>query len=236
MPTWRLGGVDGRIVLGGPARAGAHGGGGGRSGGAAVRGRPLDRLPLGEGRPCGGAARGQADGRRPEAEDRRRSGHGAAGVAGGGEPPDPRRVRRPACGADGRARPPVDGGPGAAAVRPDVREAEPARGRAGPRGRGRRARRGGRTRRRAWAGSPGVPGDPGRARRADRHCPPARPRPARAPGEVPRGPSARLSVLGALGREGMATATSVEAAAGGAVFHARLGRVLRPKLRRTRCR
>ena len=50
---------------------------------------------------------------------------------------------------------------------------------------------------------------------------------------MPRGPSARLSVLGALGREGMPTATSVEAAAGGAVFHARLGRVLLPELRRT---
>jgi hypothetical protein len=40
------GGVDGWIVFGGPARAGPGGGGGGRDargGGAAVRGRPLDR-------------------------------------------------------------------------------------------------------------------------------------------------------------------------------------------------
>src|SRR5690242_21903953 len=50
MPIWRDGGVDGWIVFGGPARAGPGGGGGGRDargGGAAVRGRALDRPPLG---------------------------------------------------------------------------------------------------------------------------------------------------------------------------------------------
>ena len=59
------------------------------------------------------------------------------------------------------------------------------------------------------------------------------PRGERAPGEVPRGPWARLSVLGALGREGMPAAMSVEAATGGAVFHACLERVLLPELRRS---
>ena len=62
------------------------------------------------------------------------------------------------------------------ALRLDVKEAEPARGRAGPRGRGRRAggvaggRRGGRGRDRA-----GAAGVPGRVRRADRHGPAPRP-------------------------------------------------------------
>ena len=55
---------------------------------------------------------------------------------------------------DGRAGAPVDGGPGAAAVRLDVKEAQPARGRAGAaRTWPPRAPRGGRTSRRAWAGS-----------------------------------------------------------------------------------
>src|SRR3954471_4170593 len=138
------GGVDGWIVFGGPARAGPGGGGGGRDargGSAAVRGRALDRAPLDAGGPRGGTTDRQADGRRTEAADGRRGGGGAAGVAGGGEPPDPGRVPRPAGRADGRAGPPVDGGPGAAAVRLDVKEADAARGRAGAGGRGRRARR-----------------------------------------------------------------------------------------------
>ena len=60
------------------------------------------------------------------------------------------------------------------------------------------------------------------------------PRGTRAPGKVPRGPWARLSVLGALGREGMLAAMSVKAATDGAVFHAYLERVLLPELRRTK--
>jgi transposase len=42
----------------------------------------------------------------------------------------------------------------------------------------------------------------------------------------------RLSVLGALGREGVLAAMSVEAATDGAVFHAYLEQVLLPELRR----
>ena len=130
------------------------------------------------------------------------------GLAAGGEPPDPGRVPRPAGRADGRAGAPVDGGPGAAAVRLDVKEAEPARGRAGPGGRGRRARRvadgrgggGGRGR----AGAAGVPGRVRRADRAWRACTAAARAATRAPGTVPRGPWARLSVLGALGQGGHA--------------------------------
>src|SRR3954470_4825173 len=132
------GGVDGWIVSGGPARAGPGGGGGGRrarSGGAAVGGRALDRPPLGAGGPRGGTTDRQADGRGTAAADRGRGGGGAAGVVGGGEPPDPGRVPRPARRADGRAGPPVDGGPGAAAVRLDVKEAGAARRPAGGRGR-----------------------------------------------------------------------------------------------------
>src|SRR3954462_11818076 len=113
MPIWRDGGVDGWIVFGGPARAGPGGGGGGRrarGGGAAVRGRPLDRLPLGAGGPHGGAPCRQADGRRAEAEDRGRGGSGLARPVGGGEPPDAGGVPRPAGGADRRAAP-LDGGP-----------------------------------------------------------------------------------------------------------------------------
>src|SRR3954466_16026211 len=131
MPIWRGGGVDGWIVFGGPARGGPGDGGGG---GAAVRGRPLDRLPLGAGGPRRGASCRQAGGRRPEAADHGRGGGGVAGAAAGGEPPHARGVPRPAGRGDGRAGPPVDGGPGAAAVRLDVKEAQPARGRAGPRG------------------------------------------------------------------------------------------------------
>jgi transposase len=56
----------------------------------------------------------------------------------------------------------------------------------------------------------------------------------RARGTVPCGRWTRLSVLGALGREGMLAAMSVEAATSGAVFHAYLDRVLLPELRRTK--
>src|SRR5690349_23793024 len=99
MPISRGGGVDGWIVFGGPARAGIGGGGGGRDargGGAAVRGRPLDRLPLGGGGAHGRAAGRQADGWWPETADHGRGGGGLAGPAARGEPPDPGRVPRPA--------------------------------------------------------------------------------------------------------------------------------------------
>jgi transposase len=57
------------------------------------------------------------------------------------------------------------------------------------------------------------------------------PRGERARGAVPLGPWARLSVLGALGHEGVLAAMSVEGATSGAVFHAYLERVLLPALR-----
>jgi transposase len=60
------------------------------------------------------------------------------------------------------------------------------------------------------------------------------PRGERAHGAVPHGPWVRLSVLGALGQEGMLAVMSVEGAASGAVFHAYLERVLLPELRRTK--
>src|SRR5918911_1051563 len=60
------------------------------------------------------------------------------------------------------------------------------------------------------------------------------PRGERARAAVPHGPWARLSVLGALGHEGILAAMSVEGAASGAVFHAYLERVLLPELRRTK--
>jgi transposase len=60
------------------------------------------------------------------------------------------------------------------------------------------------------------------------------PRGERARGTVPRGPWARLSVLGAPGHEGILAAMSVEAATTGAVFHAYLERVLLPELRRSK--
>src|SRR5689334_17973549 len=60
------------------------------------------------------------------------------------------------------------------------------------------------------------------------------PRGERARGAVPHGSWTRLSVLGALGREGMLAAMSVEGAASGAVFHAYLERVLLPELRRAK--
>src|SRR4051794_10006772 len=57
------------------------------------------------------------------------------------------------------------------------------------------------------------------------------PRGERARGAAPLGPWARLSVLGALGHEGVLAAMSVEGATSGAVFHAYLERVLLPALR-----
>jgi transposase len=57
------------------------------------------------------------------------------------------------------------------------------------------------------------------------------PRGTRAPGTAPCGSWTRLSVLGALGREGMLAAMSVEGATSGAVFHAYLEQVLLPALR-----
>ena len=57
------------------------------------------------------------------------------------------------------------------------------------------------------------------------------PRGTRAPGTAPCGSWTRLSVLGALGHEGMLAAMSVEGATGGAVFRAYLERVLLPALR-----
>jgi transposase len=58
------------------------------------------------------------------------------------------------------------------------------------------------------------------------------PRGERARGTVPCGRWTRLSVLGALGHEGILAAMGVEAATSGAVFHAYLEQVLLPELRR----
>ena len=57
------------------------------------------------------------------------------------------------------------------------------------------------------------------------------PRGTRAPGTAPCGSWTRLSVLGALGHEGMLAAMSVEGATSGAVFRAYLEQVLLPALR-----
>ena len=57
------------------------------------------------------------------------------------------------------------------------------------------------------------------------------PRGTRAPGTAPCGSWTRLSVLGALGHQGMLAAMSVEGATSGAVFHAYLEQVLLPALR-----
>ena len=115
----------------------------------------------------------------------------------------------------------------------DVKEAEPARGRAAARGRG--------------AGTPGLAQETGgiapeqlvfldecgvltnmarlwgRSARADRPL-----------AAVTCGHWTRLTVLGALGTGGMVAAMAVEAATDGAVFHAFLDRVLLPELRRTK--
>jgi transposase len=60
------------------------------------------------------------------------------------------------------------------------------------------------------------------------------PRGTRACGTVPGGRWERLTVLGALGHEGIIAAMSVEAATDAAVFHAYLKGVLLPELHRTR--
>jgi len=57
------------------------------------------------------------------------------------------------------------------------------------------------------------------------------PRGTRAPGTAPCGSWTRLSVLGALGHEGMLAAMGVEGATSGAVFRADLEQVLLPALR-----
>jgi transposase len=60
------------------------------------------------------------------------------------------------------------------------------------------------------------------------------PRGTRAHGTAPFGHWTRVTVLGALGAEGIAGAMSVEAATSAAVFHAYLDQVLLPELRRSR--
>jgi len=60
------------------------------------------------------------------------------------------------------------------------------------------------------------------------------PRGERARGTVPCGRWERLTVLGALGHEGIVAAMGVEAATSAAVFRAYLDRVLLPELRRTK--
>ncbi len=59
-------------------------------------------------------------------------------------------------------------------------------------------------------------------------------RAARACASAPFGHWTRVSVLGALGHEGIVGAMGVEAATSGAVFHAYLDRVLLPELRRAK--
>ena len=60
------------------------------------------------------------------------------------------------------------------------------------------------------------------------------PRGTRAQGSVPCGCWERLSVLGALGQEGMVAAMSIPAATDRAVFHAYLDQVLLPQLRQSK--
>ena len=60
------------------------------------------------------------------------------------------------------------------------------------------------------------------------------PRGTRAYGSAPFGHWTRVTVLGALGTEGIVGAMSVEAATSAAVFHAYLDEVLLPELRRTK--
>ena len=60
------------------------------------------------------------------------------------------------------------------------------------------------------------------------------PRGTRAYGSAPFGHWTRVTVLGALGAEGIVGAMSVEAATSAAVFHAYLDEVLLPELRRTK--
>ncbi len=56
----------------------------------------------------------------------------------------------------------------------------------------------------------------------------------RAPGMAPCGRWDRVTILGALGPEGIVAAMSIPAATDGTVFHAYLEQVLLPELRRTR--
>jgi hypothetical protein len=60
------------------------------------------------------------------------------------------------------------------------------------------------------------------------------PRGTRAPGSAPFGHWTRVTVLGALGAEGIVGAMGVEAATSTTVFHAHLDEVLLPELRRTK--
>ncbi len=60
------------------------------------------------------------------------------------------------------------------------------------------------------------------------------PRGTRALGSAPCGRWERLTVLGALGHEGVVAAMGVEAATGAEVFHAFLDQALLPELRRTK--
>jgi transposase len=60
------------------------------------------------------------------------------------------------------------------------------------------------------------------------------PRGTRAHGTAPCGHWQRLSIIGALGVEGMAGALTIEGATDGTVFHAFLERVLLPELKRTK--
>ena len=56
----------------------------------------------------------------------------------------------------------------------------------------------------------------------------------RAPGTAPCGHWDRVTILGALGPEGILAAMSIPAATDGAVFHAYLEQVLLPELRRSK--
>src|SRR3712207_4952130 len=60
------------------------------------------------------------------------------------------------------------------------------------------------------------------------------PRGTRAYGSAPFGHWTRVTVLGALGAQGIVAAMSVEAATGTTVFHAYLDQALLPELRRTK--
>jgi hypothetical protein len=112
----------------------------GRRGRAALRGRPLDRVPLAGGGPGRGAARRQAHAGRPQASDPGQGRSGAAPSRGGRQPPEPGGAPGSAGGrGGGRAGPPLDAGPGPQAPRPHAqkRRACGRRSRTGPRSRGR---------------------------------------------------------------------------------------------------
>jgi hypothetical protein len=88
-------------------------------GGAAVRGRPLDRVPLGRDGPEGGPARGQADAGWTQAHDLRRERGRAQAPGRGGQSSHPDRVPRPAGGGDRGAGPSLDHRSGPQAPGPD---------------------------------------------------------------------------------------------------------------------